>query len=296
LQLWAGTEIWATPVARIGQGNGAGPQIWVVVSTPILNLLRQEGYSTTFKASISGNKIHFVGYMFVDDKDLIQTGPTITTSETDTLPLMQAALDLWNQGLHATGGALVPEKSFWYSIDFKWRSRCWSYTLMQTQTEHLLMDDHNQNQRPLSMLSLAEAQRTLGMYLAPDRNNQLQEKILINKTRKWVENTRTAHLDCTAAWLNITTSLIQQIYYVLPATTFTPPQSERIMRPCLSNGLAAAGYMRSFPQAILCAPYKYYGLNLMDMYTEQGIQHILAALQFGHSLDDLTSRLICRST
>jgi len=145
LQLWAGTEIWATPVARIGQGNGAGLQIWVVVSTPILNLLRQEGYSTTFKASISGNKIHFVGYLFVDDTDLIQTGPTITTSEMDTLPLMQAALDLWNQGLRATGGALVPEKSFWYSINFKWRSGCWSYTPMQTQTEHLLMDNHNQN-------------------------------------------------------------------------------------------------------------------------------------------------------
>jgi len=29
---------------------------------------------------------------------------------------MQAALDLWNQDLQATGGSSVPEKSFWYSI------------------------------------------------------------------------------------------------------------------------------------------------------------------------------------
>jgi len=82
------------------------------VSTPILNLLRQQGYGATFKASISGNKIHFVGYSFVDDTDLIQTGPTITTSESDTLLLMQVALDLWNQGLSATGGTLVPENPF----------------------------------------------------------------------------------------------------------------------------------------------------------------------------------------
>jgi len=106
--------------------------------------------------------------------------------------------------------------------------------------------------------------------------------------RKWAENTRTAHLDHTAAWLNITTMLIQQIYYVLPATTLTPAQCERIMKPCLSEGLTAVGYIQTFPQAIIHTPYKYYGLNLTNMYTEQGIQHILAVLQFGHSLDDLT--------
>jgi len=54
--MWAGTEIWAVPVVGIGQGNGAGPQIWAVVSTPILDLLRQEGYGTAFKATISGNQ------------------------------------------------------------------------------------------------------------------------------------------------------------------------------------------------------------------------------------------------
>jgi len=98
------------------------------------------------------------------------------------------------------------------------------------------------------------------------------------------------------AWLNITTTLIQQIYYVLPATTLTPAQCKRIMKPCLSNRPAVAGYTQSFLQAIIHGPYKYYGLNLTDMYMEQGIQHILAVLQFGHSLDDLTGWLICGST
>jgi len=62
--LWAGTEIWVVPVAGIGQGNGAGLQKWAVVSTPILNLLWQEGYGATFQASVSSNHIQFVGYSF----------------------------------------------------------------------------------------------------------------------------------------------------------------------------------------------------------------------------------------
>jgi len=35
-QISAGTESWAVPISEIGQGNGAGPQIWAVVSTPFL--------------------------------------------------------------------------------------------------------------------------------------------------------------------------------------------------------------------------------------------------------------------
>jgi len=54
----------------------------------------------------------------------------------------------------------------------------------------------------------------------------------------------------------------------------------------------AAGYTRSFPRAIIHAPYKYFGLNLTDMYSEQGVQHILVVLQFGHSSNDLTGKLI----
>jgi len=102
--MWAGTEIWAVPVVGIGQGNGAGLQIWAVVSTPILNLLQQEGYGAAFQALVSGDLIQFVRYSFVNNTDLIQTGPTIHSMATDTLPLMQVGLDLWNQGLCATGG------------------------------------------------------------------------------------------------------------------------------------------------------------------------------------------------
>jgi len=35
---------WTEPIACIGQGNGAGPHIWVVVSTPLFQILTQEGF------------------------------------------------------------------------------------------------------------------------------------------------------------------------------------------------------------------------------------------------------------
>jgi len=134
--MWAGTEIWAVPVVGIGQGNGAGLQIWAVVSSLILDLLRQEGYGAAFKAAISSDQIQFVGYSFVDNMDLIQMGPTINSMATKTLPLMQAALDLWNEGLSMTGSALVPEKLFWYSLNFKWKSSKWNYAPKKQKPSH----------------------------------------------------------------------------------------------------------------------------------------------------------------
>jgi hypothetical protein len=34
-----GGEVWLAPIHGIGQGNGAGPAIWAVVSSPLLNVL-----------------------------------------------------------------------------------------------------------------------------------------------------------------------------------------------------------------------------------------------------------------
>jgi len=35
----ASCTTWQTPIARIGQGNGVGPHIWAVVSSPLLDLM-----------------------------------------------------------------------------------------------------------------------------------------------------------------------------------------------------------------------------------------------------------------
>ena len=44
-------ELYAVPFQGVGQGNGAGPQIWAVVSTPIFNMLRSMGFGAFFKAT-----------------------------------------------------------------------------------------------------------------------------------------------------------------------------------------------------------------------------------------------------
>jgi hypothetical protein len=69
---YGGSQKEGPPMHGICQGNGAGPSIWAVVSSPILNLLRTKGYGIFFTTPISNSQICFSGYAFVDDSDLIQ--------------------------------------------------------------------------------------------------------------------------------------------------------------------------------------------------------------------------------
>jgi len=50
--------------------------------------------------------------------------------------------------------------------------------------------------------------------------------------------------------------------------------------------------MSSFPWDILQAPHKYFGLALTNLYHEQGIQHLLALLQYGPHQDDTMGKLL----
>jgi hypothetical protein len=122
---YGGKEI--IPFHGVMQGNGAGPAIWAVVSTPLLNMLCTANVGSFLRALISKQLTRFVGYSFVDDADLIQTPRDDREMHQEVIAGLQHSLNTWEGGLWETGGAIVPEKSFWYLADFKWSSGNWRY-------------------------------------------------------------------------------------------------------------------------------------------------------------------------
>jgi hypothetical protein len=67
-----------------------------------------------------------VGYSFMDDTDLIQSGRPGEPYQV-LAQRMQAVMDKWEGGLRATGGALEPEKYLWYLIYFCLENGQWDY-------------------------------------------------------------------------------------------------------------------------------------------------------------------------
>jgi hypothetical protein len=106
------------PFQGLGQGNGAGPTGWAVVSSPITNMVRAAGYGAIFVSALSCVIISFICYAFVNDTDLVHTHPGDDHQGSGLIPEMQEAVNHWEGGLRASGGALVPSKSHWYLVDF----------------------------------------------------------------------------------------------------------------------------------------------------------------------------------
>jgi hypothetical protein len=124
-----GGDVWLVPIHRIGQGNGTGPAIWAVVSSPLLNALRAKGFGCEIICPLSGPFAKFVRYAFVDDTDIIQSA--LFDSPQDAAALLQQALDTWENSLKLTCGVIVREKTVWWLIHFKWEGSLWRYASNQ---------------------------------------------------------------------------------------------------------------------------------------------------------------------
>eukprot|EP00957_Ditylum_brightwellii_P206605 15349172-Ditylum_brightwellii.AAC.2 len=86
-----GGDLWTTPCQpppqELGQGNGAAPCIWVLISNPIINALHQKGFGAAIKYC-----------------------------------KLQEEIDLSAGLAKATGGQVSPDKgkNHWYLLEFEW--------------------------------------------------------------------------------------------------------------------------------------------------------------------------------
>jgi hypothetical protein len=235
-----------------------------------------------FKTSISGDLIRFVGYAFVDGTDICQTGQDEITTGEEVATQMQGAMDAWKGGMRATGVAIVPEKSYWYLIDFVSTEGNWSYTSEEEYPAAISVRDLIWQRHVLDRMSPSEARRTLGVRLAPDGNEIAEFNYLRSVAEEWWDKARAGHLSRSAAWLNLTTTVLKTLQYPLAATKFTEKQCTAIMAPVLEAGLPTSGICRTFPRDLVYGPLKYQGLALPNLYTVHGIEHILTVVKFGH--------------
>jgi len=66
-----------------------------------------------------------VSFAFVADTDLCVMHPTNQAAE--VAKHMQGSMNNWEGLLPATGGALIPDKCFWYLLDFEYKNGQWKY-------------------------------------------------------------------------------------------------------------------------------------------------------------------------
>ena len=68
-----------------GQGNGAGPTIWVMISAILLTIMRDEGFGLNDLSFLSQFSLVIAGIVFLDDADIINAAPSVKTTGEDLL-------------------------------------------------------------------------------------------------------------------------------------------------------------------------------------------------------------------
>jgi len=84
-----GWQQWASPIVGNDQGNGAGPQIWAAVSSPLFQILTTDGFIAQVLCAISAHEYSLSGFGFVDDVNLC-----ITVTNNDSVMVMEQMQNL----------------------------------------------------------------------------------------------------------------------------------------------------------------------------------------------------------
>jgi hypothetical protein len=183
-------------------------------------------------------------------------------------------VDAWEAGIRAGGGAIVPEKSHWYMIDYKWANGIWKYKKTTEDMFDLSIKDEHGSRIKLQRLAAEEAERTLGARIAPSGACAKEKAYLRDCAVAWADHIRTGKLPRFLTWQGLLTTIMRKLLYPLTVTTFSQKDCNFIMAPLLKTALSHSGIVNTIPHALIYAPLCFQGLNIPDLYVEQGIAKI----------------------
>ena len=86
--------------------------------------MKEEGHVSKIRSPMSGIVLTLVGFLFIDDTDLVIMREK-NEEETEEYSRLQQSINFWNGNLRVSGGALKLEKCYWYFVRFLWSDGKW---------------------------------------------------------------------------------------------------------------------------------------------------------------------------
>ena len=290
-ELYYGSSRNRVPLQGIPQGHGAAPTGWALLSTPVIEAMRTKNLGFKFATPIGRKPINFVCFSFVDDTDLVHT-----LNYDEGHEAMQEVISTWSRNLATTGGAIVPEKSYWYPVDFKWRQGEWKYkTRNEFDIEMYIPDPLTGEDKSLDKLDITEARKALGVMVRHDGVQKDSAEFLRQKAAKWAKCVNSRTLDPEEARLALKTTIWRTLCYPLAATTMSEKECNHAISPALTAALPVIGLQRKISRTLLHGATQDMGLGFPNLYHEQLSSHLEMIVNHWRA-DTMTSRLLHAAT
>jgi hypothetical protein len=198
---------------------------------------------STAESPISREVIEFMGEIYIDDTHLL-TLPLEEYNFGAVMKQAQTNLDKWSQLLNATGGALNPDKCYWYLISYVCNEGIWEYD--KNGSSHILsipLPDSSQQQ--ITQLPVLKLMKMLGVGPSPDGSDakHLQE-VVVGKTRTWVSCIWNSNLPTHLVWKSYGFQLVPAIRFGIAILANQSEDIENILHSLEFKMLSSMGVNR----------------------------------------------------
>ncbi len=281
----------------------SGPILWLLCFCLIVDSIDPAITAALFVSVCSSIVVSTLGAAFVDDSSLsvtstYQSTPMLTEEQnikediSHTVRQLSTLGQHWESLLFSTGGAINMQKSFWYLMAWNWKNG--QPKLLAPSKIHdklALTTSQSQETQQVPKLDPRDSFRTLGIYTSPSGSQTKQAKVLLQHAEEYKTLISSSTLDPQAAYCSYIQYLRPQLNFPLPCSALTQKQCQHIQAPAFAALLPKLHLNQHTPHVVLYGEPCYGGLNLPDLYTDQGYGQI--RLLLGHlRLRDDTGNII----
>ena len=119
------------------------------------------------------------------------------------------------------------------------------------------------------------AEKSLGVYMAPDGNTECQVEYLKEKASKFAKQVKAGSpATRNDIWKAFALTIRPTMHYCMSATTIEPDDWEDISWIINKDTLPRAGIVRTLKKEVLYGPSKYQGLGAHNFHYRQEITHL----------------------
>lgn len=265
---------WRAAPQGVLQGNASGPAIWSVLSSVVFDILQSRGFSVEFCGAISKSIFKIVGYSYVDDCDLFQSGE----DPLEVLESMQALIKSWGSLVEVTGGTLRPDKSWWYLIEYVWHRGKWIAADARDDLD-LFAIAPNGDEVTLKRLHADTSAEMLGIWMSPSGNNSKIVSVLKRQALEWAGKIRLGRPSKEEAFTALKTTISAKLKYPLACSTLSEKECKSIMYPALRAALGKSGFASNLPTRVRDGPISSGGAGIISLFHFQGSARIAALVE-----------------
>ena len=289
---YGGTD-WKIWPHGIGQGNGYGPAIWALISSPLLKIMRFKGFGTSIHSPISNEKLKMARFSFVDDSD--QCEMTMANKDwTSQMCSTQQSLTLWETLLRTTGGAIEPTKSDWTKLKYKWQGG--KVSLEEADPNDILyMRNPDGEVMELKQKDPTEAREALGVWQMATGSEETQSNSLKANIAHWGNSITKSRISRNEMAMAVKITIGKTIWYPLGATTLSQKELKSINKVFRWAALGKMKVVRMAPSLLTADPVQFRGLGMNnEVYKNQLIDHTLTLL--AHRYTKTTTGTLLRTS